>query len=391
LAAKVFLLPGREKRLLAGHLWVYGGEIQDVVGPCQPGDVVEVYTSRKRFLGVGYYNPFSQITVRLLAREKTKIDREFFRKRLLEAGLYRDLLLSETNAYRLVSSEGDFLPGLIVDQYGEYLVVQFLTLGMERQREVILSLLKELFFPRGIYERSEGSSREKEGLPGREGLLWGEVPPRICIREGDLRFYVDIYRGQKTGFFLDQRENRKVLQGLCQGKRVLDCFCYTGGFAVAAAKGGAREVVAVDISPRALEGGRDNAQLNQVEDRIRWVEANCFDQLRLLERAGEKFDVVVLDPPAFTKSKESLPSALRGYKEINLRALKLLHPGGVLFTCSCSYHLTEPLFWQVVLEAAQDAGRFLRLIEFRRQARDHIILPTVPETYYLKCGIFQAL
>nr|WP_041459076.1 class I SAM-dependent rRNA methyltransferase [Ammonifex degensii] len=389
--ARVILLPGKERRLLAGHLWVYEGEIKKVEGEVEPGGIVSVYSSRGKFLGRGYFNPHSQITVRLLTREDEEINESFLRRRLEAALAFRQRVVKEASAYRLVNGEGDLLPGLVVDRYGDYLVVQVLTLGMEKLRPLLIPLLVELLSPRGIYERSDVSSREKEGLPPATGLLYGEVPRRVTIREGELSFLVDIYEGQKTGFFLDQRENRQILSTLTAGMRVLDCFCYTGGFAVAAAKGEAEEVVAVDVSEQALELARENAVLNGVEEKISWREANCFDELRRLEKAGEKFDLVILDPPAFTKSKEALPSAMRGYKEINLRALKLLRPGGLLFTCSCSYHLTEPLFWEVVLSAAQDARRTLRLVEFRRQARDHAILPTVPETYYLKCGIFQVI
>ncbi|MGO0122182.1 class I SAM-dependent rRNA methyltransferase [Desulfothermobacter acidiphilus] len=389
--ARIILRPGKEKRLLAGHLWVYAGEIQEVCGAWEPGEIAALYDARGRFLGKGYFNPASQIAVRLLTREDEPVGADFFRRRLTLALDYRRRVVKNAEAYRLVNGEGDFLPGLVVDRYGDYIVLQLLTLGMERFRSLLVSLLQELLVPKGIYERSEGVGREREGLLPRSGPLSGEVPSRVVFSEGNRRFVADLYQGQKTGFFLDQRENRQLLSEITAEMRVLDCFCYTGGFAVAAAAGGAREVLAVDISAEALELAQQNARLNGLEDKIHCYQANAFDELRRLVRAGEQFDLVILDPPAFTKSKEALPSALRGYKEINLRALKLLRPGGWLFTCSCSYHLREELFWEMVLDAARDARRTLRLAEFRRQARDHTILPSVPETYYLKGGLFQII
>ncbi|WP_334110001.1 class I SAM-dependent rRNA methyltransferase [Thermodesulfitimonas autotrophica] len=387
--AEVVLLPGKEKRVQAGHPWVYRTEVGAVRGEFAPGDVVDIRDARGRYLGRGYANPASQIFIRFLTRQDEAVDRVFWRRRLELAAAYREKVVKGTTAYRLVNAEADFLPALIVDRYGAYLVVQFLSLGMERFKTLITELLVELFSPQGIYERSDVAVREREGLALVTGPLYGEVPQFVEIDEGGTRFRVDLHAGQKTGFFLDQRENRRAVAELAAGARVLDCFCYTGGFAVSAARGGAAAVLGIDISGAALALARENAALNGVANRCTFHEANSFDALRHLAAAGERFDLVVLDPPAFTKSKEALPGAIRGYKEINLRAMKLLPSGGFLVTCSCSYHLTEDLFLQVVAAAAHDARRTLRLVELRRQARDHPVLMNVPETYYLKCGIFQ--
>ncbi|RJX20944.1 MAG: class I SAM-dependent rRNA methyltransferase [Ammonifex sp.] len=388
--ARVILLPGREKRLLSGHPWVYFTQVGEVEGEFAAGDVLEVCDARGRFLGRGYANPSSQIFARLLTRRRDEaIDREFFRRRLEAAAAYRKKVVKDTTAYRLVNAEADFLPALVVDRYGNYLVVQFLALGMERFKQTVIELLIEMFTPEGIYERSDAGVRAREGLQPFSGPLYGEVPKFTVVSENGVRYRVDLHAGQKTGFFLDQRENRKAVAELAAGARVLDCFCYTGGFAVSTARAGAGSVLAVDSSGAALELAAQNALLNEVAGRCTFREANSFDELRGLADSGEQFDLVVLDPPAFTKSKQALAGAVRGYKEINLRALKLLVPGGYLATCSCSYHLGEALFLETIAAAARDARRTLRLVELRRQARDHPVLPEVPETYYLKCGVFQ--
>ncbi|MEW6173366.1 MAG: class I SAM-dependent rRNA methyltransferase [Bacillota bacterium] len=384
------LLPGKEKRLSSGHAWVYHSEVREVKGEFSPGDVVEVYDARDRFVGRGFINPASQILIRLLTRRRDEpVDRELFRRRIETAEAYRRKVVKETTAWRMINAEADFLPALIVDRYGDYLVVQFLALGMERFKEMLVQLLVERYNPRGVYERSDVSVREREGLEPSSGLLYGEVPRFAEISENGARFRVDLHSGQKTGFFLDQRENRRVVAELAPGARVLDCFCYAGGFTVSATRGGAASVLALDVSGPALELAAANIALNDYTDRCLFREVNCFDELRRLAGEGERFDLVILDPPAFTKSKGALEGAVRGYKEINLRALKLLTPGGYLVSCSCSYHLSEGLFIEVITAAARDAKRTIRLVELRRQARDHPILPAMPETYYLKCGIFQ--
>lgn len=390
LAEKVRLLPGRPREERRQHPWIYRSEIAEITGNPAPGDVVDVVDARGRFIGRGYWNPRSQIAIRILTRDLgVKIDEAFFRERLQAALAYRRTVVEDTNAYRLVNAEADFLPGLVVDRYGEYLVVQTLTLGVERFKPLIVSLLAEMISPAGIYERNDVSVRELEGLPLTKGILHGTCPAEVPFTEYGLSFWADIANGQKTGFFLDQRENRRAVARYARGARVLDCFCYAGGFTVHAAAAGAAEVVAVDISGAALGFAARHAAANGVADRCRFVEANAFDYLRSLVAAGKRFDLVVLDPPSFTKTKDAVPGALRGYKEINLRALKLLSAGGYLVSCSCSYHVTEDLFLAAIAAAARDARRELRLVELRRQAKDHPMLLAAPETYYLKCAVFQ--
>ncbi|MBE3587208.1 MAG: class I SAM-dependent rRNA methyltransferase [Thermoanaerobacteraceae bacterium] len=388
--AVVKLTRGQPHRVLHGHPWVYGTEVSDIHGHFKPGDVVEVVDHRGRFVGRGYINPASQILVRLLTRKQgEKIDRAFFHRRLTAALDYRRRVVRDTNACRLVYAEADFLPALIVDRFGDYLSVQTLALGMDVHKQTLVDLLDGLVEPAGIYERNDVPVRELEGLPLKTGFLKGHFNPVVEIEENGLKFLVDLAGGQKTGYFLDQRENRLALQGLAEGARVLDCFCHTGTFSVYAAHFGAREVLGIDVAADALEMAGENAARNGFRSVCTFREGNAFDELRAMDRAGERFDLIILDPPAFTKSREALEGAARGYKEINLRAMKLLPPGGFLVTCSCSYHMTEDLFLQVLLDAARDVGRQLRLVELRRQARDHPMLLASPETYYLKCFVLQ--
>jgi len=388
---RIILKKGREGRLLRGHPWIYEGEIGGIEGSPLGGEVVDVCDHRGLFRARGYFNPRSQIRVRILCFEPEEIDEGFLRSRLQRAIERRQLLSLPSDAYRLVFSEADELPGLIVDRYGPYLIVQILTLGMEVRREAVVEQLVELLDPQGVYARNDLHVRELEGLSREQRLLWGEVPDRILIREGGLSFLVNVKEGQKTGFFLDQRNNRLALQGLCTNRRVLDCFCYSGAFSLQAIRFGASSVLGIDISPEAISLAQENAALNGLSDRCQFQVGNAFDQLRALERKGERFDLIILDPPAFTKSKDVLEPALRGYKEINLRALKLLDRGGILLTCSCSYHLSPQSFLGVVQEAAADAGKRVHLLEFRTQAPDHPILLSVPETCYLKCAMLRVL
>lgn len=390
--AKATLKPRQEQRILSGHLWIYQGNVAKVEGEPAPGDIVDVYTSRGDFLGRGYYNPHSQIVIRLLTRSEETIDDAFFLKRIQQAREWRARMMPDATSYRLVFSEGDRLPGLIVDRYEDVLVVQFLTLGMDVRREMIVRALVEVEGPQAVYERSDVPSRRYEGLDLREGLLWGELPPQpMVIRENGLAFEIDVTGGQKTGYFLDQKENRRTLAPLVPGARVVDLFCHNGAFAVHALHYGAREVVGVDSSAQALELARRNAERNGYGDAVRFVEANAFDFLREMDRAEERYDVVILDPPAFAKSKNHFEAARRGYKEVNLRGIRILNPGGFLITCSCSHHMPKDEFYRLVLEAACDAGRQLRLVEERGQAKDHPVLAGVPETEYLKCLVFQVL
>lgn len=350
---------------------------------------MDVRAYRGHWLGRGFLNRRSALTLRFLTHRSETVDDAFFRRRLADAWTYRQPMLLSTDACRVVHGEGDLLPGLIVDRYGPVLVVQTLTLGMDVRRDLLLTLLEELLRPEAIYERNDPRVRALEGLPQRSGWLRGERDPLVEIRDGPARFLVDVARGQKTGFFLDQRDNRMAAAALVKDMAVFDVFCYTGGFAVLAALGGARSLVAVDSSEEALLLARRNAELNGVAGRCTFVQANAFEELRRRADEGARFDAVILDPPPFAPAKEALPRAAAGYKEINLRAFKLLRPGGLLVTCSCSSHMTEMLLQQVVADAAVDAKREVRLVESRGHARDHPVHPAMPETRYLTCLILQ--
>ncbi len=386
-------------------------------GSFGPGDTVDVVTSRGGFVGRGYVNPASQIVVRLLTRRQDEvIDEEFYRRRVREAVAYRRALFAGREpplpsdigecAFRLVFAEADFLPALIVDYFAGYLVFQALALGVDAVKDTLLRLVREeaagAGFPvLGVYERDDVPVRELEGLPQVSGPFWGEVPPRVTIRENEISMVVDIAGGQKTGYFLDQRENRAAIAPYVgrraditsaergPGARVLDCFCYTGGFAIVAARYGAAEVLGVDASAEALALARENAVLNGFGSRVSFVEANVFDFLRQAEAEGRSWDVILLDPPAFAKNRAALPGALRGYKEINLRALKLIPPGGYLITSSCSQHVSEELFREMLASAAADTRRRVQIVEVRGQAKDHPTLPAAPETRYLKFFVLQ--
>ena len=379
--------PQRDARLRAGHLWVYRTDIARVDGGPQDGDAVGVVSSSGRHLGTGLLNTRSVITVRLLTPEDRDLDEAFFRTRLERALALRARIAADSAACRLVYSEGDFLPGLIVDRYADVLVMQTLTLGMDKRKAMLARLLAELAGPRGIYARNDPAVRRLEGLPEERGWLAGGGATQVEVEEGGCRFLVDIEHGQKTGFFLDQRENRVRAAELAPGGRVLDCFAYTGAWAIHAAVRGAHAVTGMEISGTALALAEENAARNTVSDRCQWLRENAFDGLRRLARTDARFDVVVLDPPAFVKTRETLSSGLAGYKEINLRALKLLGPNGWLVTCSCSYHVDAAHLQAVVNEAALDARRRVRVVEARSQARDHPVHPAMPETRYLKCLI----
>lgn len=385
--ATVFLNPGRQERLAGGHLWVYEGEIRSIDGRVAPGDVVDVRAADRSFIGRGSVNPRSTIAVRLLTRQRETIDEAFFRRRLEEAMGLRRRMVGAATAYRVVYSEGDGLPGLIVDRYGDLLVMQTLTLGMARHEGLLVRLLQELLQPAAIYARNDAPVRRREGLALEARFASGEAPIVQDIEEHGIRFRVDVAAGQKTGFFLDQRENRAAVAAYARGD-VLDVFCYTGGFAMYAARAGAR-VTGIDISPEAVAAAAAHARLNGVESRCTFQTANAFDALRAMARQAPRFDLVVLDPPAFAPSRSDVNKAAAGYKEINLRAIKVMRPGGILVSCSCSYHIDEGLLIDIVAQAAHDARRRLRLLEARTQARDHPIHPGMPETRYLKCLILE--
>ncbi len=387
----VVLARGRDQRIKSGHLWAYASEIVSVDEGVAAGDVVEVRDFRRRLLGRATYNPASTLALRVLTRQADeKVDRAFFAARLEDALAYRERVFPGETTLRLIFSEGDRLPGLVVDRYDRYLCVQLGTLGMERWRDTILEVLSEKLAPDGIYERSDLSSRTHEGLPPAAGTLAGSVPEEIPVVLDGLQLRVRPAESQKTGLFLDQRLNRREIVPLSAGAKVLDAFCNTGGFGLYALKGGAESVTGIDLSAECIRQARRHFSLNGFEQRVRYEEGNAFDLLREMDRGKERFDLVVLDPPAFTKSARSLPQALRGYKEINLRALRLLSPGGFLLTSSCSYHLGAEEFLAVLRDAAADSGRAVRLVALRGQSPDHPVLPGVPETRYLKFAILRA-
>ncbi|MFQ5839591.1 MAG: class I SAM-dependent rRNA methyltransferase [Candidatus Methylomirabilales bacterium] len=387
--AKVVLRRFGERRVRAGHPWIYRSEIAGMADDPEPGGVVDVVDERKRFLGRGTFHPTSQIAIRLLTTIDEPIDSNFFTGRLQAALAYRESLAIPSNASRLVFSEADGLPGLLVDRYGDLVALQILTAGMERLRDLFLPVIQGLLQPSGVYLRNDAASRLLEGLPRSVGFFGAPRDPTVEITEGGVHFRVNVASGQKTGFFLDQRDNRCTVQDLARGRTVLDAFCYTGGFALHAARGGATLVEGIDISPEAVTAATENARLNGLGDQCQFRTANAFDELRALERTSRRFDLVILDPPAFTKGKETVATALRGYKEINLRALKLLRPGGTLVTSSCSYHVDEMTFLRMLQEAATDARVRCRVRAVRTQAPDHPVLLGIKETKYLKCVVLE--
>ena len=375
-----------EERVLSGHPWVYRSDV--VQAEATAGETVRVISPRGRPLGDALYSDRSEISIRMLTRGDIRADRGLWRSRLEQAIRFRQSLHIDATAYRLVHGEADLMPSLIVDRYGDYLVMQALSQGVDRLLPDITSLLNELLSPAGILARNDPRVRLLEGLDQSVSVISGEVPAVIEVTEGGVQYAVDPYGGQKTGLFLDQRENRVAAAAYARG-RALDAFSYNGGFALALAVK-CSEVLAIDISEDAVARIRSNAERNAIAN-VDAKAMNVFDELRELERRGERFDTIVLDPPAFAKSKAAIPKALSGYKEINLRALKLLVPGGYLVTCSCSYNVSEAAFADIIASAAVDARVDLAVVEKRMQARDHPVLMTVPETYYLKCFILRKL
>jgi len=388
------LKPGKDKAIRNRHPWIFSGAIAKAEGRLDPGAIVEVRASSGEFLARGYYNPRSQIAVRVLAWEPSvEITPAFWQSRL-QAAIARRQAFAEnpkTNAYRLVHAEADGLPGLIVDRYDEWLVLQSLTLGIEVSKPVISDILADLLKPRGIYERSDANVRAHEGLEPMTGVLAGAAPPKsVVIQENGLRFHADILRGHKTGFYLDQRDNRRRVANYCRGKDVLNAFSYTGGFAVYAAAQGASRIVNLDSSAEALQAAAENMRLNGFNrEEDEYVEGNAFQVLRRFRDQGREFDVVILDPPKFAFSRAQVRSATRGYKDINMLGMRLLRPGGLLCTFSCSGLVSRDLFQKVLFGASVDAGRQVRIVESLGQGADHPILLTFPESAYLKGFICQ--
>jgi 23S rRNA (cytosine1962-C5)-methyltransferase len=374
------------ERLRSGHPWVYRSDVRSA--QAEAGAIVRVMDERGRFHGRAFYSDKSQIAVRLLTRENVPVDRAFFTERLRRAAAYRETVVENTDAYRLVHGEADLLPSIVIDRYGDYLVLQTLSQASERQKYLIVELLVEQFSPKGILERNDPKVRLLEGLPQSVSVLHGEVPAVILAKENGITFVYDLAKGQKTGSFLDQRENHWAARRYASGE-VLDCFSYQGGFALTIAEE-CEHVEAIDMGAPAVQVARRNQELNSIVN-VTFREGNTFDLLKEYDEVGRRFQMVILDPPAFAKNRDSLNAAERGYKEINLRALKILAPGGYLVTCSCSYHLSEALFLQLIAEAANDAKKNVVVVERKTQAQDHPILLTMPETHYLKALILRVL
>lgn len=374
------------ERLRAGHLWIYRSDVRSA--QAEPGAVVRVTDDRGRFHGRAFYSDKSQIAIRLLTPHDQPVDRAFFTERFRRADEFRKRVVENTDAYRLVYGEADMLSSLVVDRYGDYLVIQTLSQGTERHKDLFVQILVELFSPKGILERNDPKVRLLEALDQRVGVLYGEIPLEITAKENGVSFIYDLQKGQKTGSFLDQRENHWAARRYASGD-VLDCFTYQGGFALTIADRCDR-VEAIDMAPAAIEATKRNQKLNSISN-LYLREGNTFDLLKEYDEVGRRFQAVILDPPAFAKNRDSIDAAHRGYKEINLRALKILEPGGFLITCSCSYHITEALFLQIVADAANDARKPIAVVERRTQAQDHPILLTMPETHYLKCLVLRVL
>ena len=394
--AIVTLKKGGGRSLKAGGPWIYDNEIESILGDCSDGDIVLVHDFDGYPMGRGFLNRKSKLTVRMMSRDKdTEIDEAFIRMRVRNAWEYRKKTV-DTGSCRVIFGEADFLPGIVVDKFSDVLVVQSLALGIDRFKMLILETLKEVMAEdgisiRGIYERSDAKVREQEGMERYKGFISEPFDTKVEIVENDVHYLVDVKDGQKTGFFLDQKYNRKAIWKLCSGAKVLDCFTHTGSFALNAGMAGAASVLGVDASELAVNQARENAVLNHLENTVKFQCEDVFELLPELERRGELFDVVILDPPAFTKSRNSIKNAVKGYREINLRAMKLVKDGGFLATCSCSHFMDYELFTQTIGQAARNVHKRLRQVEYRTQAPDHPILWAAEDSYYLKFYIFQVV
>ena len=387
---KVILRKKEENRVLAGHLWVFSNEIDHVEGEIANGDLVEVFSSRKQFIGIGLANKNSLIAVRILTRDREEIDKEFFKKRISAAYSFRQEMYPKERSYRLVYGESDFLPGLVIDKYEDFLVLQVMSLGLELKLDLIADALTDIFRPRGIYLRNDAEVRTLEGMELYKKEFRGSAPPNyLGIEQSGISYKVDVVNGQKTGFFFDQRDNREALKTYAKNKAVLDCFCYNGGFSLSAARGGSTRVTGVDSSQEAVKQSMDNAQINDLQDECEFIESDVFDFLTNQVLKGKSYDVVNVDPPSFTKTKKNLPQAIKGYRKLNSLAMQAVKRGGILVSSSCSHYMDEYTFINMLKDSALRAKRTLRLVEFRGQAKDHPVLMAMPETQYLKCAIME--
>ena len=393
--ARAYLIKGKGKSLKSGGMWVYDNEIDRIEGDFEDGDIIELHDFDDYFMGYGYINSNSKIRIRMLSRWREDVPSlELLEKRIRNAWNYRKSV-TDTSSCRLIFGEADWLPGIVIDKFSDVLVVESLTLGIDKMKQEIVELTKRILSEdginiRGVYERSDARVRLKEGMELYKGFIGEPFDTNVLIEENGVKYMVDVADGQKTGFFLDQKYNREAIKRLCKGKTVLDCFTHTGTFALNAAIAGARKVTAVDISEQAIAQGRINAQLNGLSDKVEFLCEDVFSLLTRYAESGERFDVVILDPPAFTKSKDTVKQAVKGYRDINMRGLKIVKDGGFLATCSCSHFFTEELMTKTIREAAAGAGhRRLRQVEFRQQAPDHPVLWAADESYYLKFFIFQ--
>ena len=397
LNAVVTLRKGAGRALKQGGPWIYDNEIESIMGNFEDGDIVLVHDFDGYPLGRGFINRNSKLTVRMMTRNHdTDIDEDFIRMRVQNAWEYRKKVMDDISSCRVIFGEADFLPGIVVDKFADVLVVESLALGIDRFKVMIVDILKELMARdgihiRGVYERSDAKVREQEGMERYKGFIGEPFDTKVEIVENGVHYYVDVKDGQKTGFFLDQKYNRRAVAKLCKGARVLDCFTHTGSFALNAGLAGAEHVTGVDASELGVAQARENAALNGLEGRVEFICEDVFDLLPRLEKQGEKYDVVILDPPAFTKSRSSIKKAVKGYREINLRGMKLVKDGGYLATCSCSHFMDQELFTKTIGQAAQNVHKRLRQVEFRTQAPDHPILWGAGDSYYLKFYIFQVV
>ena len=391
MSSKFYLYKGKNKKAENGRPWIYIDEINEYDGDYENGDIVEVYNHKNYFIGKGYINDRSKITIRIMTWDKDEeINRDFFVKRFKAAWDYRKTVI-DTSSCRFIFGEADLLPGLTIDKYEDYYVVQISTLGMDKYRDIIVDILVNEYNAKGVYERSDIATREIEGLEQRKGFLTEPFDTNVEITENGVKYIVDLENGQKTGFFLDQKENRAAIHRICKGKSVLDCFTHTGSFALNAGISGAKSVLGIDVSQHAIDCANQNAELNNLQDIVKFECHNAFDVLPKWSKEGRQFDVVILDPPAFTKSRNTINNAKRGYREINLRGIKMVAPFGYFVTCSCSHYMSEELLKTTIKEAAHDAHRTLRQVEFRTQSADHPILWNSDESYYLKFFIFQVI